>query len=140
MDEPEYIDFQRQGFGRGRSSPAKDKGKYIQGRDSYDGNDPVKGLIVVPGPSSPGINVGDIGQQRHNRYQRIGLHIQNICEYVSLREEAYYRSQPHLGLVVDSHESCYPPFHYKPFMPRQMLMQDFISASILPEDPLEDGR
>jgi hypothetical protein len=64
---------------------------------------------VLPGPGSPGIDVGDIRQERDEGYQRMGLHLQDICEYISLAEEADHSDQPHLGLVidVDFHESSY---------------------------------
>ena len=61
----------------------------------------------MPDLGSPGIDVGNIRQQRDDGYQRMGLHLQQICEYISLAEEADYRSQPYLGLVVDSHGFSY---------------------------------
>ena len=95
----------------------------------------------MPGPRSPGIDVGDIRQQRDEGYQRIGLHLQDIGEYISLAEEADHRRQPHLGLVVDvdSHEFSYHSLSLISLSCPCGCSYNAIIASMMPEAPLKRG-
>jgi hypothetical protein len=80
-------------------------GQYVQQSYNDYGRHPVKRPIEIPGPASPSINVGNIGQKRNKGYQRMGLDFQDEREDITLAKETDNGYQPYFGLVVNSHRA-----------------------------------